>query len=176
MSRIIFCIMLGLLAGGCTVDSLASNEPRNDVAPNYRAIIRAALENPPRSDDPEQGDSATDAAFFPIKQRFTNVELADSQKRTLTMSHGWAWQTCMRAKIDGLPSTLAVFTADGKIVDARSALEIDDCEKKHYVALPINRPDPPPIAKGKGDGKSGSKKRVAPDPLGAALSTPNLKN
>jgi hypothetical protein len=145
VSRIVFCIciLFGLSAGGCTIDSLTSDEPSNEFPPNYRAIIQKALENPARPDEPKQMGSTAEPRFFPIERRIANVELADSEKRLLTINHGWAWQTCMRAKLDGSQGTLAIFVANGKIVDARSALLVDDCDKKTYVALPINRPDPP---------------------------------
>ncbi len=178
MLRIVFCIMLGLCVGGCAVDTLASNEPSDSSPPNYRPLIRLALENPPRGDDPEQDGSAIGSSLFPIVHRFSDVELADTQKRVLTAGHGWAWQTCMRAKIDGLQSTLAVFVANGKVVDARSAVAIDDCEKQHYVALPINRPAPPlkSAKDAKGGAKSDAKKQGSSSPFGLAFPMPGLKN
>lgn len=128
-----------LVAGAAS--ALTANQAGNGPPPDFRAIIAANLQKP----DPELGAPDYDSgggAIFPAKRRVSDVEISDAVRKTLTMRHGWAWQTCLRATIDGTRATLAVFVAQNSVVEARTALVVDACERGHYTALPVKRPVP----------------------------------
>ena len=124
------------------MNSLASNEPTSETPPDARAAIKASLEHPANASDPMQDDAVRKASIFPIQRRVSDVGISSAQTRTLTNFHGWAWETCMRATVDGVDGNYAVFVANGKVVDARTALPIDHCKQRTYIPLSINRPEP----------------------------------
>lgn len=144
--RMLLSLALAVTLGAGSAGALTANEPGNGPPPDLRAIIAANLQKP----DPELGDPDDESgggAIFPARRRVSEVELSDAARRTLTMRHGWAWQTCMRATVDGRRLTLAVFVAQNRVVEARTALVVDACEQAHYAALPVKRPVPKPSTK-----------------------------
>jgi hypothetical protein len=142
--RIGFCLAVGLLVVGCAVDSVATDEPSSEAPPNFRSVILANLEAPRDSDAGSKGNTAPEGTtIFPAAVRVSDVEVSDAQRRMLTALHGWAWQTCMRATVGGAHGAFAVFVEKNRVVDARSAVAIDQCEKGNYTPLPVNRPEPP---------------------------------
>jgi hypothetical protein len=124
----------------------------SEAPPNMRAIIAANLQKP----DP---DPTVPAAFsgvvpgemtiFPAKRQVSEVEISDAARRTLTMLHGWTWQTCLRATVGGRRITLAVFVARNHVIDARTALIADRCDEANYAPLSLVRPQPRPSTKAK---------------------------
>jgi hypothetical protein len=144
MRRVVTGLAIGLLGASCSMNSLASNEPTGETPPDARAAIKASLEHPANASDLEQDDGVRERSIFPVNRRVGNVGISSAQIKTLTNLHGWAWETCMRATVDGVDGNYAVFVANGKVVDARTALPVDHCEQQNYIPLSINRPEPPP--------------------------------
>ena len=105
--------------------------------PNYRAIIAKSL----RVKDKNVAESETIPYFtsrggiFAATAKIDHVEAADKIRMVQTNYYGWAWQTCIRLNLNGKPATYAVFISEGRVVDARSAVAIDNCERDHYAPL-----------------------------------------
>ena len=105
--------------------------------PNYRAIIAKSLRAKAKSD----GESGTIPYFttrggiFAATAKVDHVEAADTIRMVQTNYYGWAWQTCIRLNLYDRPVTYAVFISEGRVVDARSAIAIDNCERDHYAPL-----------------------------------------
>ena len=105
--------------------------------PNYRAIIAKSL----RVKEKSVGESETIPYFtsrggiFAATAKIDHVEAADTIRMVQTNYYGWAWQTCIRLNLNGRPVTYAVFISEGRVVDARSAIAIDNCERDHYAPL-----------------------------------------
>jgi hypothetical protein len=162
--RAVVCLTLSAAITGITVNSPLLDEARAETAPNARAIIRANLETRIRNDDPESV-TAVESLIFPPARRVSDVAVSATQERTLTDLYGWAWRSCMRATVDDLRTTLAVFIANGRVVTARTALIVDHCDNANYVSLPIKRAQP--AAKPKGPAPSRSKVNKRPKPAAA---------
>ena len=138
----------GLVAGAAHAQTTVP--PGDQAPPNMRAIIAADLQRP----DPDpmvpaayNGAVPGEMTIFPAKKQVTDVEVLDATRRTLTMLHGWTWQTCLRAKVGGQPMTLAVFVDRNRVIDARSAVLTDRCDEGSYAPLPVKRPQPRPSIK-----------------------------
>ena len=105
--------------------------------PNYRAIIAKSL----RVKDTNAAESETIPYFtsrggiFAATAKIDHVEAADTIRMVQTNYYGWAWQTCIRLNLNGRPVIYAVFISEGRVVDARSAIVIDNCEHDHYAPL-----------------------------------------
>lgn len=139
-----------LLAG--TANALTANAPGEAAPPNLRAIITANLQRPdldPTVPAAYSGAVPGEVAIFPAGRRVSEVEISDAARRTLTMLHGWAWQTCLRAMVNGSRTTLAIFVAQNRVIDVRTALIADRCDQGNYSALPVKRPAPRPSTQAK---------------------------
>ena len=115
-----------------------SANPPTQPTPNYRAIIAKSL----KAKDTVTVAGQSPATYFLDRggifgpdAKLDHVDVSDSIKMVQTMYNGWAWQTCLRLNLNGKPVTYAVFISEGRVVDARSALAIDSCEKAQYVPL-----------------------------------------
>jgi len=105
--------------------------------PNYRAIIAKSLRVKEKS-DPDSGMIpyfTSRGGIFGATAKIDHVEVADTIRMVQTNYYGWAWQTCIRLNVYDRPVTYAVFISEGRVVDARNAVAIDDCERAHYAPL-----------------------------------------
>jgi hypothetical protein len=133
----ILVVTAGLCGGGASSAQTGANPPTQPT-PNYRAIIAKSLK---AKDTVTVGGQSPATYFldrggiFSPDAKLDHVEVWDSIKMVQTMYNGWAWQTCLRLNLNGKPVTYAVFIAEGHVIDARSALVIDSCEKAQYVPL-----------------------------------------
>jgi hypothetical protein len=111
--------------------------PPHAPTPNYRAIIAKSL----RVKDTNAAESeeipyfTSRGGIFSTAAKIDHVEAADTIRMVQTNYFGWAWQTCIRLNLNGKPVTYAVFISEGRVVDARSAIVIDNCEREHYGPL-----------------------------------------
>jgi len=111
--------------------------PPQAPTPNYRAIIAKSL----RVKEKYRAESETIPYFtsrggiFPPAAKIDHVEAADTIRMVQTNYFGWAWQTCIRLNLNDKPATYAVFIAEGRVVDARSAIAMDNCERDRYAPL-----------------------------------------
>jgi hypothetical protein len=105
--------------------------------PNYRAIIAKGLRvKDINAAEPESIPYFTSrGGIFPASAKIDHLEAADTIRMVQTNYFGWAWQTCIRLNLNGRPVTYAVFISEGRVVDARSAIVIDHCEREHYGPL-----------------------------------------
>jgi len=132
-------VSLAVLAAGlCASASAQTTGAPQEPTPNYRAIIAKSL----RVKD--QLSIETGTAYFTSRggifgpaARIDHVEVADTIKMVQTNYHGWAWQTCIRLNLNGIPVTYAVFISERQVVDARSAVAIDNCDRAKYGALRV---------------------------------------
>jgi hypothetical protein len=127
-----------ILFGCGTSSAQPSANPPTQPTPNYRAIIAKSL----KAKDTVTVAGQSPATYFLDRggifgpdAKLDHVDVSDSIKMVQTMYNGWAWQTCLRLNLNGKPVTYAVFISEGRVVDARSALAIDSCEKAQYVPL-----------------------------------------
>jgi hypothetical protein len=111
--------------------------PPQSAAPNYRAIIAKSLHVKEKfATEPEAIPYFTSRrGIFPASAKLDHVEAADTIRMVQTNYFGWAWQTCIRLNLNGKPVTYAVFISDGRVVDARSAIVVDKCEREHFTPL-----------------------------------------
>ena len=147
-------VLVGLALAGNLVTGTARSQTA-DVAggapPNMRAIIAANLQRPdpvPMVPAAYSGAFKGEMTILPAKRKVSDVEISGMARRTLTMLHGWTWQTCLRATVDSKRTKLAVFVAGNHVVDARTALITDRCDEGNYAPLPVKRPQPRPPVKG----------------------------
>jgi hypothetical protein len=105
--------------------------------PNYRAIIAKGLRvKDVNAAEPEAIPYFTSrGGIFPASAKIDHVEAADTIRMVQTNYFGWAWQTCIRLNLNGKPVTYAVFISEGRVVDARSAIIVDHCERDRYAPL-----------------------------------------
>lgn len=140
LHRIPLIVTLAVLAAGLGARPAAFAQaagPPQAPTPNYRAIIAKSL----RVKEKFSAESETIPYFtsrggiFPATAKIDHVEAADTIRMVQTNYFGWAWQTCIRLNLNGRPVTYAVFISDGRVVDARSAIAVDNCERDRYAPL-----------------------------------------
>jgi len=133
-------VALAVFAAGLCAHPSASAQTAGapqGPTPNYRAIIAKSLRVKEKS-DPDSGTIpyfTSRGGIFAEKAKIDHVEVADTIRMVQTNYNGWAWQTCIRLNLYDKPVTYAVFISEGRVVDARSAVAIDDCERAHYAPL-----------------------------------------
>jgi hypothetical protein len=131
-------IMIGL--------TLCATAAAQDRPPNMKQIIQLNLQT---GDDAEtltrraRGPVPPEVAIFTASKQVSNVEILNSQTKVQNSLYGWTWQTCIRATAGAAKVTLAVFVLEHRVVDVRTALNIDRCDEGTYVPLPVKRPKPP---------------------------------
>jgi hypothetical protein len=130
--------LLCSLAGVCGSASAQSGGPPQGPTPKYKAIVSKSL----RAKEKDNLETGADyfkgrGGIFSATARLDHAEIADTIRMVQTNYYGWAWQTCIRLNVNGFPLTYAVFIAEGRVVDARSAIAIDNCAGVKYGALPV---------------------------------------
>ena len=163
LRRVLFSVAVSIAFAGLTSNSLqAASDPSVQNPPNFRAVISRNLESSGQATtepDLEEEIYPPKTVIFPPDRRVTNVEISDIRRRTLTILYGWAWQTCIRATVcfwsqalqQSTPAagkacetqkTFAIFVTENRVIDARTALVADQCDRGNYVPLRIKRPVP----------------------------------
>jgi hypothetical protein len=167
--RILIGLTLAANLIACPANAVTASAAGEGAPPNMRAIITANLQRP--DPDPEvptrySGAVAGEMTIYPAKHTVSDIEVLDAARRTLTMLRGWAWQTCLRATVDGKRATVAIFVARDRVVDVRTALIADRCDEGKYSPLPVKRPQPRPAT------KTTRKKPAGAKPPAAATTKP----
>ena len=97
--------------------------------------VAAPQEMPTSGPDPGYNDLVAKH----LKNTFKNLASLDafaiSAFRWVSSLKGWSWMTCVRFEENRHPRMLAVFIKDGKVIDSRYAVQIDDCNTKTYAAF-----------------------------------------
>jgi hypothetical protein len=60
-----------------------------------------------------------------------------SNVRWVLANGGWSWLTCVHFRDRGHPRSYAIFIQNNIVVDARYAVETDDCEKQAYTQFDL---------------------------------------
>jgi hypothetical protein len=135
-------IFLGLAIGvgiGASISPYSlAQKISGSATPNIRAIIAANLES--RDDVAsalrrERSPFPHETLIFPPDRRVTSVEVSDMPQLTQTNFYGWAWRTCIRATVDDERDTFAIFILENRVIDARTAVIIDQCDKGNFVVV-----------------------------------------
>ena len=122
------CVLgLAILLGGCSASEIVQNWSSAPVAdlsePNYRRIVADNIRT-----------------LFPNNAVLGEAEI--SGVRVVDHLKGKAWRTCL--KLDARanpPQQYAIFIQDGKIIDSRASIIIDQCGKEAYEPFdPAQKP------------------------------------
>jgi hypothetical protein len=74
-----------------------------------------------------------------LKATFKNLASLDafaiSAFRWVSSLKGWCWMTCVRFEENRHLRAFAVFIRDGKVIDSRYAVQVDDCNNQTYAAF-----------------------------------------
>jgi hypothetical protein len=137
---------------GAIALTLCAAAAADDAPPNMKRIVQLNLQTPNDVETSlrrERGPPPPEVSIFTASKLVSHVEILDSQMKVQHSLYGWTWQTCIRASvgITNTKVTLAVFVLDHRVVDARTALDVDRCGEGVYVALPVKRPAKPAPAK-----------------------------
>ena len=106
-----------LFLSGCSANEFAQNWPGGPVPdlsqPNYRRIV---------------GDSIR--TIFPKENPPGELEI--SGLRLVEHLKGPAWLTCLKIDARGHPQLYAIFIQDGRVIDSRASVVVDQCQKEAY--------------------------------------------
>ena len=144
ITRLFTIQILSAVLSGCVGESASLlTEPPAERPPNFRAIIVASLRM--KSDIRQNVDAQSNLNYFvdrggifPPKTKIDDVKISDAIRMVQTNRYGWAWLTCMRLNANGSPVTYAVFITGNHVVDARIAVEIDNCDQGNYAPLTVS--------------------------------------
>jgi hypothetical protein len=130
---------------GLTLSATAA--AAQEKPPNMKRIIQLNLQSPDDVETQlrrERGPLPPEVSIFTVTKQVSNVEILNAQTKVQTSLNGWTWQTCIRATLGNAKTTLAVFVVDQRVVEARTALNVDRCDEGSYVPLPVKRAKPTP--------------------------------
>jgi hypothetical protein len=88
---------------------------------------------------PEPDAGYNDLVAKHLRDSLKNLASLDgfaiSAFRWVSSLKGWSWMACVRFEENRHPRMFAVFIKDGKVIDSRYAVQIDDCNTQTYVAF-----------------------------------------
>ena len=88
---------------------------------------------------PEPDPGYNDLVAKHLKDTLKNLASLDafaiSAFRWVSSLKGWSWMTCVRFKENRHPRAFVVFIQDGKVIDSRYAVQIDECNNQTYAAF-----------------------------------------
>jgi hypothetical protein len=120
-----YVLAVAVALGGCSASELVHNwapGPVPDLSqPNYRRIVADNIKT-----------------VFPNQPSLGVLEI--SGVRPVDHLKGRAWLTCLKLDALGTPQTYAIFIQDGKIIDSRVGILIDQCHKEAYTPFDISPP------------------------------------
>ncbi len=120
-----YVLAVAVTLGGCSASELVQNwapGPVPDLSqPNYRRIVADNIKT-----------------VFPNQASLGVLEI--SGVRPVDHLKGRVWLTCLKLDALGTPQTYAIFIQDGKIIDTRVGILIDQCHKEAYTPFDISPP------------------------------------
>jgi len=120
-----YILVLTLTLAGCTASEIVQNwtaPPAPDLSqPDHRRIVGANIKR-----------------LLPYQTELGELEI--SEARLVDHLKGPAWLTCLKLDARGNPRHYAIFIKDGKIIDTRASVVIDQCHKASYTLLEIPTP------------------------------------
>jgi hypothetical protein len=113
------CVIgLALMLCGCSASEIVQNwsaAPVSDLSqPNHLRIVADNLKT-----------------LFPNGATLGNLEI--SGVRLVDHIKGQVWRTCLKLDAAGSPQLYAIFIQDGKVVDSRASIIIDQCTREAYM-------------------------------------------
>jgi hypothetical protein len=144
--RVLSTVLISAALSAYASCSAAVAQTSAGPAPNAASIIANNLGRHPKMDF--TGTVPTQL-IFQANKRVDQVEMSDLLRQIRTGLYGLAWQTCIRANVEGRQHTYAVFVEGDRVVDSRMALALDQCDQGHYTPLPVVRPELPKPAEAK---------------------------
>jgi hypothetical protein len=146
LRRVLTALLASATLSACASNSAVVEQTSAGPAPNAASIIANNLGAHPKMDP---AATVQVQLIVPANKRVDHVEISDLLRPIRTNLYGWAWQTCIRANVEGRPHAYAVFIEGDRVVDSRMALALDQCDQGQYTPLPVVRPELPKPAKGK---------------------------
>ena len=120
-----YVLAVAVAVAGCSGSEIVQNlEPASApelAQPNYRRIVADNIKT-----------------VFPNQASLGVLEI--SGVRPVDHLKGRAWLTCLKLDALGTPQTYAIFIQDGKIIDSRVGILIDQCHKEAYMPFDISPP------------------------------------
>jgi len=125
-----YVLALAMTLGGCSASEIIQGwaaPPAADLTqPDYRRIIADNLKS-----------------IFPDPSSLGELEISGA--RLVDHLKGTAWIVCLKLDARGNPQLYAIFIQDGKIIDQRTGIVIDQCYKETYAPFAV-----PTVAKKSG--------------------------
>jgi hypothetical protein len=121
------CVLaLAMMLCGCSASEIVqnwSNAPVSDLSePNYRRIVADNFKT-----------------LFPNITILTDLEI--SGVRLVEHLKGQVWRTCLKLDAHTNPQHYAIFIQDGKVIDSRASVIVDQCGKEAYEPFdPAQKP------------------------------------
>jgi hypothetical protein len=118
-----YAAVLAVMLGGCSASEIVQNywggAPVSDLSqPNHRGIVAENMKN-----------------MFPKGASLGDLEI--SGLRPVDHLKGAAWLTCLKVDARGTPHNYAIFIKDGKVIESRSGVLIDQCHKETYTPFEL---------------------------------------
>ena len=121
------CVLaLAMMLCGCSASEIVQNWSNTPVAdlsePNYRRIVAENFKT-----------------LFPNSKVLTDLEISGA--RLVEHLKGQVWRTCVKLDARTNPQLYAIFIQNGKVVDSRASIIIDQCGKEAYEPFdPAQKP------------------------------------
>jgi hypothetical protein len=119
-----YVLALAVTLGGCSASEIVQGwtapPPVADLTqPDYRRIIADNLKS-----------------IFPANSSLGELEISGA--RLVDHLKGMAWIVCLKLDAHGSPQLYAIFIQDGKIIDQRAGIVIDQCYKETYAPFAVS--------------------------------------
>jgi hypothetical protein len=122
-----YALGLTMLLGGCSASEIVQNwssAPVSDLSqPNHRRIVGENIKT-----------------LFPDSKVLGDLEI--SGVRLVEHFRGQVWRTCLKIDAHVQPQLYAIFIQDGKIIDSRASIVIDQCGRESYEPFELPPPKP----------------------------------
>jgi hypothetical protein len=93
-----------------------------------------------------------------LKDRAFTGPFEISPLRRTRLAQPGDWMACVRTTVQQRPTYLAFFMREGRVLEQRIAVLIDECTQEQFQPLPEYRPPPPDLKSSPADAKSSSPK------------------
>jgi len=122
MSRPCLAVAALVLLGGCSSTFFAAppGTPTAEQEPaDYPGVVAKDLEG--------------------VKGHDGNTPFEISAARRTRLAQPGDWVVCARRTVEERPTYFAVFLRDGKVIDRRLAVQVDECAQEQFQPLPADK-------------------------------------
>jgi hypothetical protein len=102
--------------------------------PDYKLIIGLALRDGPKRDGGRTNSVGLLTENMKLPSSYAPFEI--SQARQVQFYAKWVWQVCLKGNRQGNAIYIAVFISGTDIIDARTSVVVDECERQSYEPFP----------------------------------------